>query len=210
VNRAKRALILVDIQNDFCPGGALAVPDGDAIVPVVNAIMPQYKLVVATQDWHPPGHASFASSHGARPGDTLELDGFHQVLWPDHCVQGTPGAEFVSELNTEPICHVFQKGTDPVIDSYSGFLDMARRHSTGLGDYLRQQGVTQVHVVGLATDYCVRFTAMDARGLGFDVTVLVDATRAVELHSGDKDSALEDMRQAGIRIELASAAAGDA
>ncbi len=154
-----RALILVDIQNDFMPFGALPVPDGDAVVPVANALAPLFPLVVATQDWHPPGHGSFASAHpSAKPGDVTTLGGVEQVLWPDHCVQNMPGASFHSGLDVAYITHVVRKGVDPAIDSYSAFFDNDRRSSTGLSDLLERHGVHELVVLGLATDYCVRAT----------------------------------------------------
>jgi nicotinamidase/pyrazinamidase len=196
-----QALIVVDVQNDFCPGGALAVRHGDQVVPVINDLQSRFELVVATQDWHPADHKSFASNHeGKQPGHLIELDGLPQVLWPDHCVQNTPGAEFVEALSHSSIKRIFQKGTDPEVDSYSGFFDNGHRHSTGLGDYLREQGVTDVYVVGLATDYCVKFTALDAQDLGFKTFVVEDACRGVELQEGDVRRALDDVRAAGVTV----------
>lgn len=195
-----RALILVDLQNDFMPGGALAVAEGDVVVPLANRLIPQFDEVVATQDWHPAGHGSFASSHiGMTPGDVIDLDGLSQVMWPDHCVQGTRGAEFVDGLDTEGVT-VFRKGTDPGIDSYSGFFDNGHRKATGLGDYLKERGVDEVFVLGVATDYCVRFTALDAAELGFQVTLIEDACRGVELAPGDVEGAIDAMRAAGVRM----------
>lgn len=193
-----RALILVDIQNDFLPGGALAVPDGDAVVPVANALMPGFSLVVATQDWHPADHGSFAANHpGRRPGEVIALGGLSQVLWPVHCVQGTRGAEFAGGLDRARIGRVFVKGTDPEIDSYSGFFDNERRKSTGLGEFLRESGVDEVVVLGLATDYCVKFTALDALSLGLRTVLVVDGCRGVELQAGDSARAIEAVRAAG-------------
>lgn len=192
------ALLLVDLQNDFLPGGALAVRDGDAVVPVANALMDRADLVVATQDWHPPGHESFASQHpGGAPGQVIGLHGLDQVLWPDHCVQGTAGADFAPGLHTHRIARVFQKGTDPTVDSYSGFFDNGRRHDTGLSAWLRAQGVTQLTVMGLATDYCVKFTVLDALAEGFAVTVVRDGVRAVDLAPGDGATALNEMSASG-------------
>ncbi len=196
-----KALLLVDIQNDFLPGGALEVPSGDAVVPLVNELLPLFSQVVATQDWHPAQHLSFASNHaGAKIGDVIDLNGLAQVLWPDHCVQHSKGAAFSHDLNVDAIRMVFQKGTDINIDSYSGFFDNGHTKDTGLGDYLHSQGVTEVYIVGLATDYCVKFTALDAVKLGFDTTVITDATRAVNLHPQDGEIALKDMQQAGVRL----------
>jgi len=197
-----KALLLIDIQNDFLPGGALAVRNGDEVVPVANKLIPGYELVVATQDWHPMEHGSFVSQHpGRNVGDLLDLNGLDQVVWPDHCVQGTTGAEFAPRLNTEGIHHVIQKGTDPYIDSYSGFFDNARQKATGLETYLREKDVDEVHIVGLATDYCVKFTALDAVDLGFQTVVLTEGIRGVELSEGDCESAIEEMQTAGTRIE---------
>ncbi len=196
-----QALILVDLQNDFCPGGALAVPEGDEVVPVANRLARRFELVVATQDWHPADHGSFASNHpGQQPFELTELAGLPQVLWPDHCVQGTAGAAFHPALELQRIQRVFRKGTDPCIDSYSGFFDNGKRKSTGLGDYLAEQGVGEVTIVGLATDYCVRATALDAIGLGLGVTLAEDGCRGVELKRGDIAHALEEMRAAGVRV----------
>lgn len=195
----QRALILVDIQRDFMPDGALGVAEGDAIVPVVNRLQLAFDRVVATQDWHPPGHASFASRHpGHAPFDVIDLDGFEQTLWPDHCVQGTRGAELVPSVDATRIERVFRKGADLEIDSYSGFFDNGHRKSTGLGDYLRDGGVTHVYVAGLAEDVCVLFTAMDARRLGFTTWVVKDATRGV---TADGVTGADcRMREAGVEI----------
>jgi nicotinamidase/pyrazinamidase len=196
-----KTLLLIDIQNDFLPGGALAVAQGDEVVPRANVLAAQYRLVVATQDWHPAGHKSFASEHpGRRVGDVIDLGGVAQTLWPDHCVQGTHGAKFAAQLNASRIEHVIQKGTDLAIDSYSGFFDNARRKATGLEAYLRARGVEEIHLAGLATDYCVKFTALDGVELGFRVTLLSDAVRGVELAPGDGDRAIEEMRAAGVVI----------
>ena len=195
------ALILVDIQNDFVTGGALAVPAGEQVVPVANLLMDRFDHVVATQDWHPPDHGSFASQHpGHNVGDVIQLAGLEQVLWPDHCIQHTPGAAFVSDLNTDGIDHVFVKGTDPVIDSYSGFFDNGRRRGTGVGDHLKARGVTAVYVMGLATDYCVKFTALDACDLGFATTLIRDGVRSVDLTPGDGEAAIAEMQAAGVTV----------
>ena len=195
-----RALILVDIQNDFMPTGALPVPNGHEVVPVANRLIPKFDLVVATQDWHPETHGSFAKHHGKQPGEMIELHGLPQVLWPHHCVQGTKGAEFVDTLDTSRIDAVFQKGTDPKIDSYSGFHDNGHRKSTGLADYLRGKGVDEVYVLGVATDYCVRFTALDAVREGFKTTLVEDGCRGVNLQPDDSAKAIEEMRSAGVRV----------
>ncbi|MCB9657215.1 MAG: bifunctional nicotinamidase/pyrazinamidase [Sandaracinaceae bacterium] len=195
------ALVLVDLQPDFLPGGALAVAEGDLVVPYAVARMQEFGCIVATQDWHPPDHGSFASQHpGKEPGELIELHGLTQVLWPDHCVQGTAGAELCAELDRERITAVFRKGSDPTVDSYSGFFDNGRRHATGLGDWLRERGVRALSVLGLATDYCVKFTALDARELGFEVTLLSAGCRGVELKPGDVARALDELRAAGVQI----------
>lgn len=195
------ALVVVDVQNDFLPGGALAVPRGDEVVPVINALMDRFDVVVATQDWHPPEHRSFAASHeGRRPGEEVELAGLPQVLWPEHCVQGTPGAEFAPGLRTERFAAIFRKGVDPEIDSYSGLYDNGRRRATGLEGALRGMGVKRVFVAGLATDYCVRATALDAARAGFETYCIEDACRGVDLRPGDVDRALAEMRAAGVRV----------
>lgn len=196
-----KALILIDIQNDFLPGGALAVPQGDEVVPVANRVIPRFPLVVATQDWHPANHGSFASQYaGRKPGEMGELAGLPQVLWPDHCVQNTGGAAFAPGLATRPVARVFPKGTDPNIDSYSGFFDNGHRKATGLGDYLRHQGVKDVYLLGLATDYCVKATALDARQLDFNTHLIVDGCRGVNLQPGDDARAIEEMKAAGVHL----------
>lgn len=175
------ALILVDIQNDFLPGGALAVPGGDEIIAVVNRIQPLFGLVVAAQDWHPPGHKSFASNHArARPFEQITLHGLPQTLWPDHCVQGTQGADFAPSLDMRRVETIFRKGTDPEIDSYSAFFDNGRRKSTGLADYLHGKGVKSVYLAGLAGDICVWFTALDAAKAGFGTTMVNDACKPLD------------------------------
>lgn len=195
----KRALILVDIQTDFCPGGALAVPSGHEVIDVANRLMPHFDLVVATQDWHPAGHGSFAGSRpGGTVGDVANLAGLSQVLWPDHCVQGTAGAELAAGLNVAGIHEVFRKGADPAIDSYSGFFDNGHRKATGLADYLTARGVGEVYVMGLATDYCVKFTALDAVAMGFRTHLAIDGCRGVNVHNGDVAKAIEEMARAGV------------
>lgn len=195
------ALILVDIQNDFLPGGALAVPEGDQIVPVVNRLLPRFALVVATQDWHPPDHGSFAANHpGRKPYEQADLDGLPQTLWPTHCVQYTGGALLAPGLDTRHVTRVFPKGTDPRVDSYSGLFDNGHRQSTGLAEWLREGSVTEVSVAGLATDYCVKFTVLDALREGFQVSLIEDACRGVNLAPGDVARALDEMRQSGVRV----------
>lgn len=196
-----RALILVDIQNDFVPGGALPTQHGDEVVPVVNRIQPRFDLVVATQDWHPRDHGSFASNHpGRKPGEVIDLHGLPQVLWPDHCVQGSEGAELHPALDRARIDRIVRKGTDPAIDSYSTFFDNGRRKSTGLETYLREHGVTDVWIAGLATDYCVLWSARDAVDLGFKTHVLRDACRGVELQPGDIERAFAEMERVGVEV----------
>ena len=195
------ALILVDLQNDFLPGGALAVAEGDRVIPIANALLPHFPLVVATQDWHPANHGSFAAQHpGRAPGEVIDLHGLSQVLWPVHCVQDSPGAAFAPGLDVARVDQVFPKGTDPTTDSYSGFFDNGHRRATGLGDALRAQGVQEVTVLGLATDYCVKFTALDALAEGFRVQLVTDACRGVDLQPGDVDRALTAMQRAGVTL----------
>ena len=196
-----KALIVVDIQNDFLPGGSLAVTDGDRIIPIVNALMKYFDFVVATQDWHPIDHESFASRHpNKKPGDKIILHGLDQVLWPDHCIQQTTGAEFSDRLDISQFNKIFQKGTDIHIDSYSGFFDNGKKKDTGLHDYLIKKGVDEVFIVGLATDYCVKFTALDSAQMGYRTYVIQDATRAVNLHEDDFEKSLEEMGNKGIGI----------
>jgi nicotinamidase/pyrazinamidase len=196
-----RALILVDLQYDFCPGGALAVAHGDETIEVANRLMPYFSTVVATQDWHPADHGSFATQHaGKQPGEMIELGGVPQVVWPPHCVQGTHGAELHAGLAHARITEVFPKGTDRTIDSYSGFFDNARKKATGLAEWLRERWISRVYVMGLATDYCVKATVLDARELGFDTWVIEDGCRAVELAAGDGERAFAAMRGAGATI----------
>lgn len=178
------ALILVDIQNDFVPGGALAVPAGNEIIPLVNALQNSFDLVIATQDWHPQNHKSFASAHDdKRPLEKIVLHGLDQVLWPDHCIQGTVGAQFHNALNTNKVEAIFRKGMDPEIDSYSGFYDNGYKKNTGLAGYLRERKVQKVFVCGLAGDYCVFYTAKDALKENFETYIIDDATRPID-HNG--------------------------
>jgi len=196
-----RALILVDLQYDFIPGGALAVARGDETVAIAQRVLPHFSTIVATQDWHPANHKSFAGNNpGVEVGQVIQLASGPQVMWPAHCVQDTHGAELHADLERARITEVFRKGTDPAIDSYSGFFDNGHQKATGLGDWLRARWIEQVYVLGLATDYCVKFTALDARQLGFDVKVIEDGCRAVELKPGDGDRAIAEMRGAGCAI----------
>ena len=202
------ALLLIDIQNDFLPAnepggydGALAVPEGRAVISVANKLMDAYELVVATQDWHPSNHLSFASQHvDADIGEVVELDGLDQVLWPDHCIQGSYGAELASELDTAAIEFVVQKGTDRRIDSYSGFFDNARRQATSLEATLRSRSIDRIHVMGLATDYCVKFTVLDAIDLGFDTSLIRAGCRGVDLNDGDCQAAMNEMLAQGAKF----------
>jgi len=208
---SKQALIIVDLQPDFLPGGPLAVPEGDAIIPTVVALMDRFEIIVATQDWHPADHGSFAANHpGRSPGELIELDGLEQILWPVHCVQGSPGAELVPELRAGTLPRaVFRKGTDPTVDSYSGFFDNGRRKPTGLAEWLVEQGVSHVVICGLALDYCVKFTALDALSLGLTTTLVRDATRAVELAPGDGERAIAAITEAGGEVVESAALLGD-
>ena len=197
----RTALLVIDVQNDFCPGGALAVTDGDAVVAAANALMPRFDVVVATRDWHPPDHCSFASRHpGAALYDTVEVGGVAQTLWPDHCVQGSEGAALHPELDQCGVGLILHKGASRDLDSYSAFFENDHRTTTGLAGYLRELDVRRVTLCGLATDYCVRYSALDAARLGFEVTVASDACRGVDLPDGNVARALEQMRAAGIGI----------
>lgn len=196
-------LVLIDIQNDFLPpDGALAVPAGDQIIAVANEAIESAEHVVATQDWHPPDHGSFASQHsGVELYQQFDLNGLPQTAWPDHCIQGTHGAELAGRLHTDKIHHVSQKGTERGIDSYSGFFDNGQRKATDLDEYLKSVGATELTVMGLATDYCVKFTVLDALNLGYKVRLLLAGCRGVDLNPGDVDRAIEEMKQAGAMVE---------
>lgn len=198
-----RTLLIVDVQNDFCPGGSLAVERGDEVVPVINRISPSFPRIVATQDWHPRTHMSFASNHpGRKPLEAIEVSGALQVLWPDHCVQGTPGAELHPLLDVRGIGLVLRKGMRPELDSYSAFFENDRKTSTGLGHYLLGLGIREIFLCGLATDYCVLASALDARALGFRVTLVRDACRGVDFPAGSVERALVEMEKAGVRMVL--------
>ncbi|MBU0935540.1 MAG: bifunctional nicotinamidase/pyrazinamidase [Spirochaetes bacterium] len=199
-----RALIVVDVQNDFVPGGALTVPDGHLIIPLINRLMQRFPLVVATQDWHPAGHASFASSHaGRRAFDTVLLNGGEQVLWPDHCVQGSSGAAFADGLDTTAFAAIFRKGMNPAVDSYSAFYDNLRLQNTGLAGYLRGLQVDELYFCGLAADICVHFSTMDALREGFTVNLIQDASK--ELDAADYARTRQVFAQAGGRLLAAAA-----
>jgi nicotinamidase/pyrazinamidase len=200
-------LIVVDVQNDFCPGGGLAVPEGEAVVPVVNALARRFRHVVLTQDWHTAGHASFASSYpGKKPFETIELAYGTQVLWPDHCVQNTNGAAFHRGLDVPQVELIVRKGFHPAIDSYSAFFENDRRTPTGLAGYLRERGFARVVLCGLATDFCVRYSAEDARGHGFAAVVIDDACRAIDL-AGSLAQTHASFAQKGVARALSTALA---
>ena len=197
--QASDALIGIDVQNDFCPGGALAVPRGDEVVPVINRLAGRFRHVVLTQDWHPKGHVSFASSHpGRRPFETIRVAYGDQVLWPDHCVPGTRGADFHPGLDTLPADLVVRKGNDPAIDSYSALYENDHRTSTGLAGYLRERGCRRLFLTGLATDFCVQYSALDARREGFEVFVVEDGVRGIDL-DGSLAAAWTRMAEEGVR-----------
>jgi nicotinamidase/pyrazinamidase len=198
-NAPDTALLVVDIQPDFLPGGALSVPDGDAVIGPANALIARFRTVVLTQDWHPPGHASFASSHpGREPFETVELDYGPQVLWPDHCVMGTPGAEFHPALNTTRAQLILRKGSNPAVDSYSALIEADRRSRTGLDGWLTSRGIRHLVIAGLATDYCVLWSSLDARAAGFTVTVVEEACRGIDL-AGSLGRAWAEMETAGVQ-----------
>lgn len=194
----ENALIVVDVQNDFCPGGALAVAGGDEIVSGINALMNDFATVILTQDWHPAGHGSFASTHGADPFTIIEMSYGPQVLWPDHCVQGSDGAAFHEDLRTEGDL-IIRKGCNPAIDSYSAFFENDRTTPTGLDGYLRTRGIGNLTIAGLATDFCVNYSAVDAAKLGFNVTVRTDLCRAIDM-DGSLAAALAGMKAAGVTL----------
>ena len=194
-------LILVDLQNDFFENGALAVPKANEIIEPVNKILDSFRLVIATQDWHPSDHRSFASNNpGVSVGELIEIEGLKQIMWPNHCVQGSFGAMFHSNLNTQKIIKVFQKGCNINVDSYSGFYDNAKRGDTGLKSYLDKMNVNRLFIVGLATDYCVKFTALDAVECGFETFLIQDCCRAVNLDAGDEQNAIDLMRDHGVGL----------
>ncbi|WP_461532575.1 bifunctional nicotinamidase/pyrazinamidase [Sinomicrobium sp.] len=196
---SKKALLIVDLQYDFLPGGKLAVPDGDQVIPIINTLQTSFDLVVATQDWHPSGHLSFASSHpDHKPFEVINLGGMEQVLWPDHCIQGSKGAMLSEHLHQNRIAAVFRKGTHLETDSYSGFYDNGKKYTTGLASYLREMGVTDVYVCGLAADYCVYYTAKDARANGFETYYITDATRFIA--SETYEQAISDLSGIGVRM----------
>lgn len=195
------ALILVDVQNDFFPGGALAIKDGDKIIPVINQLLTlPFETIIATQDWHPSDHGSFASVHGKQPGEHVTIQGVDQILWPTHCVQGTHGADFAPGWDVQRLQKIIHKGVDKNVDSYSTFFDNEHRRATGLNDYLKEKMIKDVYIAGVATDYCVKFSVLDALELGYNVYVIADACKGVNLIAEDSKKALDDMRYAGAHI----------
>ncbi len=201
-----KALIIVDLQNDFLPGGALPVPEGDTIIPLANRLQTHFQYVLASQDWHPAKHASFSMNHpGRSPGDVITIKGIKQKLWQPHCVQHTEGAKLAPNLQLTRINKIFHKGADVEIDSYSAFFDSDHVKPTGLAGYLKAKKVNQLYILGLATDYCVKHTALDARALGLKTYVIKDACRAVNLHPDDEAKAIEEMRNAGVKVINSSA-----
>lgn len=195
------ALLLVDIQNDFLPGGALAVPEGNEIIPVVKKLMASpFDLIVASKDYHPKGHISFASTHGKKVGERINWQGYEQILWPDHCIQETKGCALEQSIDADKIDRVFLKGNDPKIDSYSSFFDNQRLRSTGLAEYLKEHRIQKIAIVGLATDYCVLWSTLDALSLGFEVDVIVDGCRGIDIQRGDVAKAFQEMEEAGARL----------
>jgi len=197
---SKKAFIIVDVQNDFCPGGALPIKDGDKVVPIINSIQHKFDLVLATQDWHPKGHCSFAGTHGKKPGERVTLGGIEQILWPEHCVRDTFGAELLAGLDKGRIEKIFHKGSDKDIDSYSAFFDNRHLRATGLGEYLKERGVTEVHIAGLALDYCVKYSSLDSVRLGFKTTVIESACRGIDLVPGDIEKAVQEMKDIGVNV----------
>ncbi len=201
IREKENALIIIDVQNDFCPGGNLAVKEGDKIVPVINNIIKKFYKVIATQDWHPDNHLSFAENHpGKNVYDVIDLNGIKQVLWPSHCVAGTTGAEFHPELDKNSFHLILRKGTNPKIDSYSAFMENDKQTITGLEGYLKNLGIKQVFLCGLATDYCVFYSAIDAISLGFETYVIIDACKGVDFPEGNIEKSLKTMQESGIKI----------
>ncbi len=199
--KPKKALIMVDLQNDFCKGGSLEVPGSEEVIPLANELQKHFDVVIATKDWHPKDHISFASNHpGYKVGDVVEVEHLEQILWPNHCVQDSKGAELHPRLETSRIQHFFLKGIDKNIDSYSAFFDNAHLRATGLADYLLRHEIQDIYILGLATDYCVRFTCLDATHLGFNTFIIEDACRGVELFPGDIKNALEEMKNEGVTV----------
>jgi len=195
------ALIIIDLQNDFCPGGALVVPEGDGIIPLINKLSGKFKRVIATQDWHPTDHMSFAVNHpGKKEFDVIDYNGMKQVLWPEHCVSGTFGAQFHSDLDINNVDLIIKKGRNPEIDSYSAFKENDKKTLTGLEGYLRNLDIRQTYICGLALDYCVLYSALDSRELGFDTYVIIDGTKGIDSPEGNIDKSLAIMKEKGIKI----------
>lgn len=205
MNKNKKAIIFVDLQNDFCEGGNLAVPEGDTVIPLANQLQDYFDLVIVTKDWHPKDHMSFASNHpGHHVGDVIPVHGINQVLWPDHCVQHTRGAELHPELKLHRIDHMIHKGIQKTIDSYSAFFDNEHLRSTELADYLKARDVHDIYLMGLATDYCVKYSCLDAVHSGFNTHLIIDGCRGVELNPGDIEKAVKEMVVAGVKIIASS------
>jgi nicotinamidase/pyrazinamidase len=201
MNQKRSALLIVDVQHDFLPGGSLGVKDGDRIISVINKLQQQFDRIIATQDFHPANHKSFASNHaGKQVGEFIELGGQQQILWPDHCVQNTEGTKFSEELEQSKWEKIFQKGMNAEVDSYSGFFDNAKMGDTGLNDYLKKEEISRLYITGLAQDYCVKFTALDGVNLGFETYLIADATRPVNLSAVDGDQAIQELKTAGVKI----------
>lgn len=203
VNKTKKVktLLIVDLQNDFLPGGAISVPHGNEIIPVLNQIIPKFSLILATKDWHPENHVSFAANHpGKKIGDTARFNGIDQILWPVHCVQNSRGSELSPELQADAITAIFYKGTDPSVDSYSAFFDNARKKSTGLSEFLRSRKIKEFFIAGLAVEYCILYTAIDAVEEGFQPIVIKDCCRGINLKKGDEERAFKKMRDAGVEV----------
>lgn len=197
----KNALLIIDVQNDFCSHGALAVPQAEAIIPLINDMQTYFDELIATQDWHPANHMSFAANQlGRKIGETIKIGGISQILWPIHCVQNSHGAMFHPDLHISPTIQIIRKGTDPSIDSYSAFFDNAHLKKTELDDYLQSKNITTLYLVGLATDYCVKYSALDAIFLGYETYVITDACRGVNLNKDDTEKALQEMHQTGVHI----------
>jgi nicotinamidase/pyrazinamidase len=195
------AFVVVDLQNDFFPGGALGVKNGDQILPVINKLLKQpFDLIIGTKDWHPQNHGSFAETHGKKVGEVIDLNGLQQILWPTHCVQGTRGAEFSDQWDHDKVERVFYKGTDPDIDSYSAFYDNGHRKSTGLHEYLQSKAIKEIYIAGLASDYCVKYSVLDALKLGYSVYVVIDGCKPVNLAADDEEKAMQEMLQAGANL----------
>lgn len=200
MTKFRNCLIITDIQNDFCPGGALAVAEGDKIIPIINKIVQKFDKAVATQDWHPPGHVSFATTHKKNPYEIITVDGIQQVLWPDHCIPGTFGADFHKDLDLRKVGLIIRKGNDLNIDSYSTFIENDKKTFTGLHYYLQGLAIKDLYFCGLATDYCVHYSALDAVEMGFNAYVILDACRGVDVPAGSINAAIQEMKERGIRI----------